>query len=245
MKKSAFLVFLVLLVPLCSCIPSCDPQWYADDYQLMISDDGWNTASTKDDILIQKRDVPDSGWQLFKWRIPELSASADTVKYVFREGILAESHNWTSAFEGGRVVSTLTPDPSDPTALPPRILYMHFSTPHLVSPRDLCYLECTHSLENGVWAMTYRSVDECGPSPSGTVRMTWRGANLYVPNNSNDPQAPSSSLVLIDQEIQGGWMPSWLINPTMPGFLRDEYKDLINFFMRYKLRNYGRALSQA
>jgi len=217
-----------LLVHVVTAQPSCNDTWFETDYQLMTSNDtsDWKLTSDSDGIALWYTKVgnPPSDWEMFRWKIPSLNASSSLVYNIFTFGILEYSKNWTPTFINGSFVAQINANTT--------IVYMQFSSglSPVVYNRDLCYLCCTRNLGDGVYQASYRSVSDefqsyCPPIPSDFIRISWWGANLFSPVTD-----VTSSLILIDQEIQNGWVPPFIANEEMPGYLIAEYEALETFF---------------
>eukprot|EP00742_Colponemidia_sp_Colp-10_P000116 GILJ01000128.1.p1 GENE.GILJ01000128.1~~GILJ01000128.1.p1 ORF type:complete len:250 (+),score=48.97 GILJ01000128.1:42-752(+) len=222
MRNVAVLLLLLSPLVLATTDVVCKEEWFKTDFELLTSkpaQGGWWIASDSDNVIVEERKIEGSGgWDLFRIAIPTLHASAEKVFDTFVNNVLTESHKWTKEFKVGKVIAK----PNEHT----RIIYMEFdSGVPLVDNRDLCYVECTRDLGNGIKQASFRSVDACGPSPKGATRITWWGANLFAPQGDN-----KSSWILIDQENQGGYIPAFAMNLAMPKYLREEYKALEKLF---------------
>ena len=93
-------------------------RWLDADYALMTDDAGWQPRIERPDLAIWSRPMPGDKNDLFRWRLPVVNASPETVFEGFVRRLLEYHQEWTREFVGGRLVETLGPRA--------RILYQRF-----------------------------------------------------------------------------------------------------------------------
>lgn len=75
-------------------------KWLETDFSLMTSDEGWKERTQKDGIKVWQRSFPDDKNDIFRWRLPKISASHDEVFDVFINKMIDYHHYWTSEYTG-------------------------------------------------------------------------------------------------------------------------------------------------
>lgn len=192
--------------------------WTARDLELLTSDEGWRRVVARDDLAIWSRREPDDPNHLFRWRLPVVGAPAEVVFEGFVARILEYHQHWTREYMDGRVVEAL-----DDRA---RIVYQRFDPGVVgVTKRDLCSAEVVRELAPGRLLASFRSVDRVAPQP-GFERIDWWGAALATTRDDGR----TSEFVYLDRENQGGLMPAWLVNLTMPRYLTLQADGVRRFF---------------
>lgn len=194
------------------------PTWLERDHELLIESTGWKIVIDRPDLSIGCRAMPDDDNLLFRWRLPVVAAPAEVVFEGFVHRLLEYHKEWTREFAGGHVVEIL-----DHGA---RVLYQRFhpGVPG-IKRRDLCSLEVTRDLGQGVKLASFRSVDRL-PADPHYERIDWWGAALCTTH----ADGKSSELVYLDRENQGGLFPSWLMNRMMPKYLVLQAEEVRRFF---------------
>ncbi len=192
--------------------------WLEVDYRLMTSDEGWSAGPRYGAIEVDRRRMPDDPNDLFRWKLPDIEAAHEHVFDCFVRRVLDYHQHWTKEFAGGHVVEQIHPDA--------RIVYQRFrpGVPGIKN-RDLCHLEVTRIVSDGVLQASYRSVDAM-PAQPGHERIRWWGATLCTRGSLPG----RSSMVYLDRENQGGRFPSWLMNLVMTRYLREQAEQVSRFF---------------
>ena len=192
--------------------------WLELDHRLMTDASGWRPILERADLQIWSRRMPDDPNLLFRWHVPSLEASVETVFEGFVRRVLDYHKHWRREFVDGRVVETLGPEA--------RILYQRFD-PGIpgISRRDLCSIEVTRELGPGARIASFRSVDRL-PRERGHERIDWWGAALCTAHEDG----LHSSLTYLDRENQGGSFPAWLMNRSMPRYLVMQAEAVTKFF---------------
>ncbi len=192
--------------------------WATLDLRLLTSDEGWRCVVARDDLAIWSRREPDDPNLLFRWRLPVVGAPAEVVFEGFVTRILEYHRHWTREYMDGRVVEAI-----DDRA---RVLYQRFDPGVVgVAKRDLCSVEVRRELAPGRLLASFRSVDRVAPVP-GFERIDWWGAALATTR----ADGRTSELVYLDRENQGGRMPAWIVNLTMPRYLALQAEGVRRFF---------------
>jgi hypothetical protein len=192
--------------------------WLDRDLALMTESDGWRAVSAPDGIGLWRRTMPDDANDLFRWRLPVVNATAEVVFEGFVHRILEHHKEWTREFVDGRVVEAVAPHA--------RVIYQRFD-PGIpgISKRDLCSLEVLRDVTSATKLASFRSVDALAPTP-GYERIDWWGAALC--RTLDDGR--TSELTYLDRENQGGRLPAWLANLTMPRYLVLQARAVRRFF---------------
>jgi hypothetical protein len=191
--------------------------WLALDHKLLTCDEGWTACKPRHGVELWRRTTDDDPNHLFRWRIG-VDAPAETVHAGFVVRVLEYHQHWTREFAGGHVVEDLDAA---------RVLYQRFQ-PGIpwVSLRDLCSIEIPRRLDDGTILVSFRSVDAVPPSP-GHVRIDWWGAALIRPIDGGK----RCELTYLDRENQGGLVPAWSMNLSMPKFLFYQAEQVQRFFV--------------
>lgn len=192
--------------------------WLKRDHALLTEPDGWRPRSAPAGIELWSRRMSDDANDLYRWRLPVVDAPAEVVFEGFVRRLLTYHKAWTREFVGGRIVEAPRPDT--------RIIYQHFD-PGIpgISRRDLCSVEVVRDLAPGVKLASFRSVDRL-PAEPGHTRIDWWGAALCRTLDGGK----QSELIYLDRENQGGWLPAWFVNLTMPGYLTVQAEQVRRFF---------------
>ncbi|MFO0609560.1 MAG: START domain-containing protein [Polyangiales bacterium] len=192
--------------------------WVARDLALLTSDDGWRAVRTRGDFSLWSRREPDDGNLLFRWRLAQVGAPAEVVFEGFMRRVLEYHRRWTREFTDGRLVEQLDGRT--------RVLYQRFD-PGIpgIAKRDLCSAEAVRELAPGRLLASFRSVDRM-PHEPGFARIDWWGAALAATR----PDGRTSELLYLDRENQGGRLPAWFVNLTMPQYLTLQGEAVRAFF---------------
>jgi hypothetical protein len=141
-------------------------KWLDTDLSLMTSNEGWKERSKKKGILIWQRPFSDDKNDLFRWRLPKVTATHSEIFDVFTNKMLDYHQYWTAEYTGGYVVKEIEGNA--------QIIYQQFNpnVPFL-SKRDLLYIQ---------WS---RHIDEKTIQTSlmvgGLMRMLSHSAELIPP----------------------------------------------------------------
>ena len=194
-------------------------KWLERDFELMTKDKGWKERSQKDGVSIWQRSFADDKNDLFRWRLPKVSANHKEVFDVFTNKMIDYHHYWTAEYTGGYVVKELDENT--------QIIYQQFDpNKPLISKRDLLYIQWSRKIDDKTIQTSFRSiVMEEFPVPNGFERIDWWGGHLFEANADG-----SSQLVLIDRENQGGWFPYFMMNLIMPQYLTRQFNSIVKFF---------------
>ncbi|MCP9764686.1 hypothetical protein [Lacihabitans soyangensis] len=194
-------------------------KWLERDFELMTKDTGWKERLQKDGVSIWQRSFADDKNDLFRWRLPKVSANHKEVFDVFTNQMIDYHHYWTAEYTGGYVVKELDENT--------QIIYQQFDpNKPFISKRDLLYIQWSRKIDDKTIQTSFRSiVMEEFPVPNGFERIDWWGGHLFEANADG-----SSQLVLIDRENQGGWFPYFMMNLIMPQYLSHQFNSIIKFF---------------
>lgn len=194
-------------------------KWLDIDLSLMTSDEGWKERTNKGGISIWQRPFPDDKNDLFRWRLPQVSANHTEVFDVFTNKMIDYHHYWTAEYSGGYLVKEIDENT--------QIIYQQFK-PNVpfISKRDLLYIQWSRKIDNKTIQTSFRSIilDEI-PVPNGFERIDWWGGHLFEANPDG-----TSQLVLIDRENQGGSFPVFIMNKIMPNYLTHQFESIVQFF---------------
>lgn len=194
-------------------------QWLDTDLALMTSNEGWKERSQKNGISIWQRPFDDDKNDLFRWKLPRVTAPHTEVFDVFTNKMIDYHHYWTAEYTGGYVVKVLDKNT--------QIIYQQFNSGvPFISNRDLLYIQWSRKIDDKTMQTSFRSIVlEDMPVPKGFERIDWWGAHLFEANADG-----TSQLVLIDRENQGGRFPSFMMNLIMPKYLTHQFESIIKFF---------------
>ncbi len=193
--------------------------WQDKDLALMTTNDGWKERSQKNGISIWQRPFADDKNDLFRWQLPNVSASHNEVFDVFTNKMIDYHHYWTAEYTGGFVVKEIDENT--------QIIYQQFNSGvPFISNRDLLYIQWSRKIDDKTLQTSFRSIilDDFSV-PDGFERIDWWGAHLFEANADG-----TSQLVLIDRENQGGHFPSFMMNLIMPKYLTHQFESIIKFF---------------
>lgn len=192
--------------------------WLERDRVLLTEPDGWRPRAAPAGVELWSRRMPDDPNDLFRWRLPAVDAPAEVVFEGFVRRCLTYHREWTREFVGGRVVEALGPRA--------RVVYQQFD-PGIpgIARRDLCSIEVVRDEAPGVALASFRSVDRLPPE-GGYARIDWWGAALCRTLEGGR----QSELIYLDRENQGGRLPAWFVNLTMPRYLITQAGCVRRFF---------------
>ena len=196
-------------------------KWLDHDLTLMTSDAGWRERTQKNGISIWQRSFADDDNDLFRWRLPSVTADHNVVFDVFVNKMVDYHQYWTAEYTGGFLVEEIDENT--------QIVYQQFN-PNIpfISKRDLLYIQCSRKIDNKTIQTSFRSiVMDSMPVPNGFERIDWWGGHLFEANSDG-----TSQLVLIDRENQGGSFPAFMMNKIMPKYLTLQFESIIKFFKK-------------
>jgi hypothetical protein len=194
-------------------------KWLDADLRLMTSDEGWKERRRTNGIAIWQRPFSDDKNDLFRWRLPRITATHNDVFDIFVNKMVDYHHYWTAEYTGGYQVQEI-----DENA---QIIYQQFN-PNVpfISKRDLLYIQWSRKLDEKTIQTSFRSiVIDSMPVPAGFERIDWWGGHLFEANDDS-----TSQLVLIDRENQGGHFPAFIMNRIMPDYLTHQFESIVRFF---------------
>ena len=204
-------------------------KWLETDFSLMTSDEGWKERTQKDGIKVWQRSFPDDKNDIFRWRLPKISASHNEVFDVFINKMIDYHHYWTSEYTGGYVVKAIDENT--------QIIYQQFDpNKPFISKRDLLYIQWSRKIDDKTIQTCFKSItlDEV-PVPKGYERIDWWGGHIFEANPDG-----TSQLVFIDRENQGGFFPSFLMNQVMPIYLIYQFEHIISFFDKGGIKTHAK-----
>lgn len=193
--------------------------WLDTDLALMTSNEGWKERSQKNGINIWQRSFSDDKNDLFRWRLPSVSAKHEEIFDVFTKKMIDYHQYWTAEYTGGFVVKEIDENT--------QIIYQQFNSGMpFISNRDLLYIQWSRKIDDKTIQTSFRSIIwEEMPVPEGFERIDWWGGHLFEANADG-----TSQLVLIDRENQGGLFPSFMMNLIMPKYLTHQFESIVKFF---------------
>jgi hypothetical protein len=196
-------------------------KWLDKDLALMTTDAGWKERNQKNGISIWQQSFADDKNDLFRWRLPNVTADYKAVFDVFVYKMIDYHHYWTAEYTGGFVVEEINENT--------QIVYQQFDPGiPLISKRDLLYIQWSRKIDDKTIQTSFRSIVlENMPVPDGFERIDWWGAHLFQANSDG-----TSQLVLIDRENQGGRFLSFIMNKIMPKYLAHQFESIIVFFRK-------------
>jgi hypothetical protein len=203
-------------------------QWLKEDEALVRESDHWTVRREKNEgdlrLTVRSRDDPsgDPNW-LFSYydhQVVELPLEVTTALYGSWVDL---AQNWTKEQHFEKLLLE-----SENVAI-----WFQFFLPPLLAhicgaaPRALVAAYTFSSSENGPTVISNRSVPKKWVSslPRSSVLLMWHGGFLLHAEG-----AQKTSIVKIDRENQGGWLPTWLMNHfLMVKYLNEESTAIVKY----------------
>jgi hypothetical protein len=166
----------------------------------------WPARASGEGYRISTGFLPGQPWRVYR-SDATFASSPDAVATLLADQMIERLGDWNQEFRAGRVVTTLSDVPGDRRWL----VQVHYATPSPLADREYLYWLRRHDTPAGI-VITYQSVNEPEPIPTGAVRALLMGTvHRCVPDGSG---TRLEHLLINDL---GGRIPLWVQNHVFAG----------------------------